>query len=170
MNDYKNIYYKQSYLNYDANEGVKDYQAASSLVLGAANCVENAPLCVLNGLVDAVGQGFAFNNSEQNRNLVRQQLADQDYMIQQGYSFEEWAAKTKQGIITTVLQGQLTTTRLSQKSDLYITSLLRNYYINKTQNLKNQNAAQISKWKGVIITGVILVFLLGTAIFLTEEV
>lgn len=161
---------KTTYFNYDANTATQDVQSASNLISGGLGCVDNPPLCVLNGLTDTVNLGFQFYNNEQNRQLITQQLSDQDYMIQQGYSFQEWAAKTKEGIINTTLKGQLMVTRLSQKSDIYITSLLRNYYINKTTQIKQQNIEQINKLKPIIISGVILVFLLGAAIFLTEEI
>ncbi len=160
---------RESYFNYDAQQGISDANATVNIVQGVATCIGEYYACIVKAIVEVIGAGLEFNNNEQNRNLVRKNLADQDYMIQQGYSFEEWAAKAKQGIINSSLKGQLITTRLSQKNDLLLTSLFRNYYLQKIKDINTENDLQKKRWESVIITGIILVFFIGATAFIAKK-
>lgn len=127
-------------------------ESLTSITGGLINCVANPALCAAQAITEWVTVGINTVNKIETNKVIKKQLEAQDYMIRQQINFEKWAAKTEQEITRVILKGQIDYKRITQKSQLKIMGILRDYYILKTNQYVKENILQTRRIKTLIIT------------------
>jgi hypothetical protein len=151
-------------------EALDTTQGVQAGLQNTIQCVANPALCAAQAITELFVSGMDYANQVENRKLIKKTLEANDYQIKETIKFEQWQALVKQQIITNAFAGKLKTTRISQKSDLMLTGILRNYYLNKVNQIKKQNEMQVKRWKSAIITLIAGSILIYSAYLFTKNI
>jgi len=155
------------YINIDA--AIDAAESTNAVLTNTLKCVSNPALCAAQAITEFVVIGINTVDKIRMNEVIKTQLQSQDYMIKQKFQFEKWAAITEQKIVQNIYKGELEAKRISQKSQLKLMGILRDYYILKTNQYKKENEVQVQRIKKLILTVLLSTVLLTSVYFISKE-